>query len=193
MGRLAERLAALTVSVSSPDGNIQARSRAGELAEITFSPEAYPRYGETELAHQLARTATLLYVGHERAVQQTMEEVGLRRATDPAHARDESQRRFLEAVQKISVTGSGSRELVTFEIAGMASWQCWVAAGTLQQLPEWEFIAEVTEAARAVLQRTSLEKAYLKNEFFGTRQSPAAREQGRRLAEQLRAKRMSGG
>jgi hypothetical protein len=193
VGRLAERLAALTVSVTSPDGSIQARSRGGQLAGLTFRPSAYPRYSETDLAHQLARTATLLYIGHERAVQQTMEEFGLRRATEPSHARDEAQRRFLEAVQKIAVTGSGSRELVTFEIAGMASWQCWIAAGTPQRVPEREFVAEVTEAARDVLRKTTLEKAWLKNEFFGTRLSPQAREKSRRLAEQLRARRRSRG
>jgi hypothetical protein len=193
VGRLAEQLAALTVNVTSPDGGIQARSRGGALALIAFSPSAYPRYSETDLAHQLARTATLLYVGHERAVQQTMEAVGLRRATEPSHARDEAQRRFLEAVQKISVTGSGSRELVTFEIAGMASWHCWIAAGTLEHLPEQAFIDEVTGAARDVLRKTRLEKAWLKNECFGTRLSPQAREQARRLAEQLRARRQSRG
>jgi hypothetical protein len=193
MGRLAERLAALTVSVRSPDGRIEARSMAENLAEVTFSPGAYERYTEPDLEHQLARTATLLYVGHDRAVQQAMEEAGLRRATEPSRARDDAQRRYLEAARRISVIGSGSRELVSFETAGMASWQCRIAAGALQRVPEWEFIAEVTEAARDVLQRNRLEKGMLKNEFFGTRHPPAVRERGRRLAEQLRAERITGG
>jgi hypothetical protein len=193
VGRLADRLAALSVGVSSPDGSIQAAARAGEFAGITFSPEAYVRYTEADLAHQLARTATLLYIGHERAVQQAMEEVGLRRVTEPAQARDEPQRRFLEAVQKIFVIGSGSRELVSLETTGMVSWQCRIAAGTLQQLAEWELVAEVTEAARAVLRGSSLEKAFLKNEFFGTRNPQAGAARGRKLAEQRGPQRPPGG
>jgi hypothetical protein len=175
MGRVADGLAALSASATSPDGNILARSRAGELAELTFSPDAYERYTEPDLAHQLARTATMLYIDHERGVQRVMEEAGLRRATDPSQARDEAQRRYLEAAARIAVTGSGSRELVSFETAGMAHWQCRIADGTLRRLSEAEFLAEVAEAARDLLRKNRFQKALLKNEFFGSRLAEPAR------------------
>jgi hypothetical protein len=193
VGRLADRLAALTASVMSPDGNLQARSKGGELADLSIGPGAYERYTERDLEHQLARTATLLYVAHDRGVQQAMDDAGLHRATEPLQARDESQRRFLEATQKIAVEGSGPRGLVRFEIAGMANWRCRIADGALGQLTEQEFIAEAAEAARDLLRRNQYEKAMLKTEFFGTRQASDVRERARRFAEHYRASRLDRG
>jgi hypothetical protein len=193
VGRLADRLAALAASVTSPDGNLHARSRGGDFADLAFGPGAYERYTERDLEHQLARTASLLYVAHDRGVQQAMEEAGLRRTTEPLRARDESQRRYLEAAQKISVEGSGSRGLVRFEIAGMASWRCRISDGALQQLTEQEFVAEVAGAARDLLRKNQYEKAMLKTEFFGTWQASDARERARRFAEQHRARRLDHG
>lgn len=175
MGVVAEKLAGLTVSESSPDGNIAVRTKAGQLQEISFRPGTYEHYTEAGLAHQLARTATLLYLGHERGVQRIMEDAGLHRAADPSQARDETQRRYLEQLRVLSVAGAGPRECVTFEIAGMARWQCRIAGGTLQRLPEREFVAEVAAAAGDLLRKNRFEKALLKNEFFGSKRAELAR------------------
>lgn len=184
MGEVAEKLSALAVTGASPDGNLTARIRAGEPAELTFRPGTYESYTEPALAHQLARLATLLYLGHERGVQRVMDEAGLHRATNPSQARNDTQRRFLEQVQSVAATGTGPRGLVSFEVAGMASWRCEIAAGTLRQLAEPDFVAEATAAARALLRASRYEKALLKNEFYGARHAPPVRERIRRRAEQ---------
>jgi hypothetical protein len=182
VGEVAERLAGLTVTGTSPDGSISARILAGELVELVLRPGAYERYTEPELAHQLARTATLLYIGHEREAQRVMRDVGLHRPTDPAQAHDEAQRQFLRALQTLSAAGSGPNELVAFEISGMAHWRCQIAQGTLQWLPEQEFLSEVSAAAAELLRHSRFEKALLKNEFFGDRHSTLVRERIRRRA-----------
>jgi hypothetical protein len=182
MGEVAERLARLTVTGTSPDGNISARTLAGELVELVLRPGAYERYTEPGLAHQLARTATLLYIGHEREAQRVVRDAGLHRPTDPAQAHDEAQRRFLRALQTLSATGSGPHESVTFEINGMAHWRCQIEPGILQWLPERDFLTEVSVAAAELLRQSRFEKALLKNEFFGERHSTLVRERIRRRA-----------
>ncbi|HEY8471739.1 MAG TPA: hypothetical protein VIL37_03780 [Natronosporangium sp.] len=170
------------MTCTSPDGNITAELRAGEPRQLSFRPAAYESYTESALAHQLSRLGELLYVGHERAVRRVMDDVGLHRPTDPAEARDETQRRFLQELRKISATGKGPQGLVRFEVAGMASWHCEITTGTLHQLTEPEFVAEATAAGRELLRASRYEKALLKNEFYGARHAPPVKERIRRRA-----------
>jgi hypothetical protein len=183
VGEVAERLAGLTVACTSPDGNISARIQNGQLVELAFRPGSYERYTEPDLAHQLARTATLLYIGHEREKQRVIAAAGLHRPTDPAQARDDAQRRFLRAVQNISVAGTGPGELVSFEIHGMANWACRIAPGTLRWIPEPELIAEVGAAAAELLRQSRFEKILLKNECFGAQHLPLVTERIGRAAQ----------
>jgi len=176
VGEVAEQLARLAVTCTSPDGNISARIRAGQLEELALRPGAYGRYTEPDLAHQLARTATLLYIGHERETQRVIWDAGLDRPTDPAQARDGAEHRFLRALQTLSAVGSGPHEMVAFEISGMARWQCQIAPGTLRWLPESDFLSEVSAAATGLLRHSQFEKALLQNEHFGERHSLLVQE-----------------
>jgi hypothetical protein len=180
VGEVADRLKDLSVTVSSPDGNIQAQVVGGRPRPLTFRTGAYKRYTETQLAHQLARTATLLFVGRDRGVQAIMEEAGLHRPRRPSEALDEAQRRYLAALPNIYATGLGPRELVRFETTGLVHWQCTIADGALRYLSEREFVGEVMGAAQKVLDNHRYETALLRNEHFGSRLADATRERMRR-------------
>ncbi|MGH8793740.1 MAG: hypothetical protein ACRDXX_13995 [Stackebrandtia sp.] len=169
MGRVADKLNALTVDVTSPDADIQARLKAGQLEHLRLRPGAYDSYAERDLERQLARTAVLLYVGHERGVRRVLDQTNLHFPTEPSQARNEAQRRYLEKERTISVCGSTPRELVRFKINGMAAWRCRIADGALQELTESAFVAEVCAAARDLLRRNKYEKALLKYECFGVK------------------------
>jgi hypothetical protein len=182
VGEVAERLAGLTVTRTSPDGNISARIQNGQLVELELRLGSYERYAERDLAHQLARTATLLYIGHEQEKRRLVEAAGLHQPTDPAQARDEAQRRFLEAVRAITVTATGPRGIVTFDIHGMADWHCWIQPGSLQWISQQDFVAEVSAAAADLLGQSRFEKILLKNECFGAQHLPAVQERIRRAA-----------
>jgi len=180
MGEVADRLAALTVRVSSPDTNIQATARAGRIASIHFRPGSYTGYTENVLASQIARTATLLFVGHERGVSQIMEKAGLRRRKDPAQALDEAERRYLERAFAIEADGTGPQKLVRLRTVGMMKWECRIEPGTLKRLAEDRFLNELTAAGSAVLRRTEYEAAILKDECFGLGIPELAEERRRR-------------
>lgn len=182
MGEVAERLEDLSVTVSSPDGNIEARVRGGQARSLRFREGAYPRYTEAALAHQLARTATLLFVGHDRGVQEVMDKAGLHRPRRPSAAIDEAQRRYLAALPEIYATGVGPRELVRLDATGLMHWRCEIAQGTLRFLSEPEFIAEVMGAGQALLRHHRYETALLRNEHFGSGLAEATRDRMRQRA-----------
>ncbi|MEV0649461.1 hypothetical protein AB0I28_29810 [Phytomonospora sp. NPDC050363] len=180
MGEVADRLAALTVRVSSPDGNVRATVKAGLLESVRFRPGAYADYTEDGLAWQIGRAATLLYVGHERGVAQIMREAGLNRRKDPAQARDEAERRYLEKVFTIPATATGPRGQVRLSTVGMLSWACRIKTGALALLREDEFVAEAGATAGEILRRTAYEAALLKDECFGLNLPDLAEERRRR-------------
>jgi hypothetical protein len=180
VGEVADRLESLTVTVSSPDGNIEAQVIGGQPRSLTFRADAYQQYTEPTLAHQLARIATLLFVGRDREVRQIIEDAGLHRVRQPSEAADEAQRRYLEEIRQIHAIGMGPRELVRFEATGMLDWRCDIADGTLRYLSEPEFIGEVMGAAQALLQHHRYETALLRNEHFGSGRAEATRERMRR-------------
>jgi hypothetical protein len=182
MGEVADRLESVTVTVSSPDGNIEAHVVGGQPRSLTVRAGAYQRYSESDLAHQLARTAALLFVGRDREVQQIMEDAGLHRARQPSEATDEAQRRYLSALPHIYATGQGPRGLVRLEATGLVQWHCDIAEGTLRQLSESEFVAEVMGAARDLLQNHRYETALLRNEHFGSGRAEATQERMRQRA-----------
>jgi hypothetical protein len=180
VGEVAERLEDLSVTVSSPDGNIEAQVRGAQARSLLFREGAYQRYSEAELAHQLARTATLLFVGRDRTVQEIMEKAGLHRPRRPSEAVDEAQRRYLIELPQIHATGVGPRELVRLEATGLMHWHCEIAQGTLRYLSESEFLAEVMGAGQALLRNHRYETALLRNEHFGSGLAEATRERMRR-------------
>jgi hypothetical protein len=172
----------LTVTVSSPDGNIEAQVIGGQPRSLTFRAGAYQRYTEPTVAHQLARIATLLFVGRDREVQQVMEDAGLHRPRHPSEAADEAQRRYLSELPRVYATGQGPRGLVRLEATGLMQWRCDVTEGTVRHLSEFEFVAEVMGAARDLLQNHRYETALLRNEHFGSGRAEATQERMRQRA-----------
>lgn len=180
MGSLSARLSSMTITATSPDANIRVRIRGRRFDALEFRPGAYGRYTESALAHQLARTATLLFVNRDRAVGKLIDDAGLSRRKDPAEALDPAQRRYLERVHAVPVVGAGPAERVRFRIDGMARWQCRIEPGTLRRLDEAAFVAETGAAAGELLRRARHETLLLKDECFGLAVPEYTRERERR-------------
>ncbi|GIG67199.1 hypothetical protein [Phytomonospora endophytica] len=180
MSVLATRLSSVAITATSPDANIRARLRGRRLSSLELRPGAYDRYTEADLAHQLARTATLLFVARDKAAARLIEAEGLSRRRDPVDARGEAERRYLQRVLTLPVVGTGPDERVRFRAEGMARWSCRIERGTLRRLGEAEFVAETAGAAADLLRRARHETMLLRDECFGLAVPAYTRERERR-------------
>ncbi|ADD42699.1 hypothetical protein [Stackebrandtia nassauensis] len=184
MGVVAGQLAALTVTVSSPDARMRATVTAGKPRSFGFRPNTYRFYTEDRLGHQLARLATLAYIGHQRGVDRIHAENDMTVIRDPRQARDPAEATFVERSNSITVAGVGARKMVRFKTTGMLNWQCRIAEGTVRRLSEKEFVSEVSLAVNDVLGKTHSIAMLLKDEYRGRVLSHDVRE---RLIAELSA------
>lgn len=175
MGELRDQREALQVRVQSPDGNLRAILKGGQFQSLGFRPGTYRRYRDPELERQLSRLATLLYTAHAKATGELKDRAGLRSYRDPAKARDETERRYLERVGSFTATGAGPLDLVRLRTTGMLNWRCRIRPGTLTALREDDFVAEVSAAATAV--RTDIDRRLIeiKDDCFDLRLDDAQR------------------
>ncbi|HIW63166.1 MAG TPA: hypothetical protein H9881_11960 [Candidatus Stackebrandtia excrementipullorum] len=183
MGIVADRLKALTVRVTSPDGNIQGLLNGRDM-RIRFRPGTYHQYGEELLEHQLSRLFTLTATGYRRGHGHIMSEVDLISITDPADANSDAQRRYLEAVPELVVTGATTDGLVRIRCVGMRDWRCRIRPGTIAALEESQFVTETETAIQSLLTHYRREIMFLKDRCYNL-QIPMVRE-ARLAAEQSR-------
>lgn len=184
MGVVAGQMAALTVTVTSPDARIHATVTAGKPRSFGFRPNTYRFYTEERLGHQLARLATLAYIGHQRGMDRIHADNGMTVIRDPLQARDPAEAAFIERSNSITVAGVGARKLVRFTTTGMLDWRCRIEEGTVRRLSEKEFVSEVSLAVNNVLGKTHSIGMLLKDAYFGRVLSPDVRE---RLIAELSA------
>lgn len=181
MGQLYDQLTGLTVTVTSPDGNIKATIKGGRLESARFRPGTYQRYDERGLEHQLARLCTLAYTGYRRGTDKIHADNGMNVRRDPSEAADQAEREYIERVHSITVVGAGPSNLVRFKTAGMMNWRCRIADGTVGWLKEGEFVREGSSAIDEVLTKTADLARLLRDEYFN-------RELSKELREELIAK-----
>lgn len=162
MGKLAEKLDALTITVSSPDSMIRARVKAGRPEAIAFRSGAYDAYQRSNLEHQLARTASLCFVGHQRGTAQLMDQFGVDWPTDPRKAWSLGQKTYLTEVSRLTVIGPTENAPVAFAVSGIANWRCRIAEDALETLTEKEFVAATLTAANEQVRRLTRAKAVLR-------------------------------
>jgi hypothetical protein len=66
MGTLRDRLNAMHVHVSLPNGQIMAELHGKSRVHVTFAPGSYHQYDESSLETDLARLAALLWAARTR-------------------------------------------------------------------------------------------------------------------------------
>ena len=168
MGRVADGLNTVTVTVTSPDGFVKAQVKAKQPKHLLFRPGSFDAYERIGLEHQLGRLAGLCFVGYQRAVREITDTAGLRVPLDPKHARTPEQRGYLEELATLTVIGPKKDRPIVFGINGPTAWRCRIAPNILQEYPEPEFVTACLTAAEEFMTRFEFEKMVLRNKHFGS-------------------------
>ena len=169
MGQVADRLAAMTITVSSPDGGVEARIRHRDPRSVTFAPGRYQQYEYDELERQLAALARRCFVGYQRGVSTIMAATSVDVVLEPERARNPAQAAYLREVAKLRVYGPRRDRALVFGVEGTAHWRCRLAPGVLDRLSQVEFEAACLTAGREFLRFFEFEKLVLRNKHLGAR------------------------
>ncbi|HZE39032.1 MAG TPA: hypothetical protein VE172_09510 [Stackebrandtia sp.] len=150
MGILADRLDAMVVRVSSPDGRIAGELRNRDDITVSFPAGGFRRYTERGLEHQLSRLVLRLWTGYRRGFDTALAEALDGNPEKPRRSWDANQRRFHTAQAETVAEGMSPAECVYLRTAGMRSCDVVVRDGTVNKMDESEFVAELLGAYRAM-------------------------------------------
>lgn len=165
MGEVADRLSAMTIVTTSPDGAIIARVKAKHPDSVEFRTGAYPRYKKSDLEYQLAALARMSFTRYQKDVGRIMEDAGLDVPLDPRRARNIGQRDYLRALATLKVIGPRRDRLVVFGVNGTANFRCRLAPETLDDLDESAFVAACLTGAREFMSFFEFEKRVLRTKL----------------------------
>lgn len=181
MSTLRERLDALTVEATSPDGQIKTRLVGDDDLTLAFRPGAFDKYDERGLEHQLERLAVLTWITYRRGYFTALH------PDDPDAAKEAQKphwntkyRRYHEAVAEMVGKGPAPSGLLEMRSKGLAHWKVRIQDGALKRLGEEQFIKEALAAFARVRADSEMKRTLLKDEHFGLNLPPGAR---RRPAE----------
>lgn len=164
--------------VTSPDGQIIAAVAQGMITGLEFRPDAYDRYSETELQHQLTQLARLAWVSRARARKDALQaamgegvEIRNRQAESP------TERRLW--ADRDNETVKAESAYMAIRIKGGTKWHVQIQPGTIQALPEEFFLRELGQLVQQVMSmwRTHMNMLRRKNHgpseiLRGLRNSP---------------------
>jgi hypothetical protein len=168
MDSLADQFSRMTVTATSPDGQISAEvSWEGRVLSLKFRPGAYHRYTEVTVAHQLAQTATLLWTRQRRYYREIIDATFENPIHDDAPDIDPRQRTYLDRLGKIIAEGASRDNSVRIRTEGMTRWEFTVAEGALRKLPEPEFVTQTSDAVAALLTHHRSQMLLLRDDVYG--------------------------
>jgi hypothetical protein len=151
----------LTVTVRSPDSNIEAEVDSGYRVKLRFRPGALRDYVEFTLEHQLGQLARLAWVAYQREYRAAVEAAG-RVVNDW----DPKRRDYREALAQVEVSAVSDGGYVEVGSVGLERWTCRIQPGLLAQISEDRFAAEVESAVANLMTQHQHQVALLKDEYF---------------------------
>lgn len=180
MSTLRERLDALTVEATSPDGQIKARLSGDDDLTVAFKPGSFDGYSERALEHQLERLAVLTWVQYRRGYFKALnpDEPLSDKTTTPTHW-NAKYRQYHEEVAEMVGQGKAPSELFEVRSKGLAFWKVRIEDGALKQLGEERFIGELLVAFSRVRADSERKRTLLKDKHFGLNLPPGARRNPR--------------
>lgn len=168
MGILAERLDAMTISISTQDGLIEGVYRPhGDGARIRFRGNGYHHYNERGLEHQLSGLVSTWWTEYERRYDDALAEA-LGRPVEKKEHWDVTQRRYLAEQAETVFSGMSAHEYIYFQNTGLRDWMVVIRDGALAALDEFEFAAEVASGHAAMMA-----------DFLSTKSKLIAKHRGR--------------
>lgn len=154
-------LDSLSVTVRSPDGNIEAEFDRRFRVTLRFRPGALRQYTEFTLEHQLGQASRLAWVAYQREYRAAIEAAG--RVVNDWNPK---RRAYREALMKISVSAESDGGYVRVSCDGLERWTFRIQAGTLAQLAEDRVVAEIESAVANAGTEFEHETVLLKDEYF---------------------------
>lgn len=172
MGRVADRLANMVVTASSPDGQIEGELRDNDALSLSFRGDAYRHYTEDNLGRQLSRLALRMWTGYQRGYDYAVSEGTGQPVKRTRETWDANRRRYREAQAETTSSGFSASGWVYAETTGMVSWTFVVRDGALATLDESGFVAEVLNAFHALNRDYRSKMRELRAEHYGVRFRP---------------------
>ncbi|GAA4951425.1 YbaB/EbfC family nucleoid-associated protein [Actinoplanes utahensis] len=165
-----DRLRGMTVTGTSPDGQIRATVSGDMRLELRLRPGAYDQADERGLSRQLAGLGATTWVAWERERREIYRRYqGL--STEEAEAdrrtpRDSRYRLFEEGLRRLECQALSPSEVLHVRTVGMTEWHVDIEPGTLRRLREPEFVQEVVSAFGGLIQDRERRLTLLKAEHF---------------------------
>jgi hypothetical protein len=165
-----EQLRRMTVSGTSPDGQIRAMISGDMTLRITFAQGMWEWSDERTLSRQLAGLGTNVWVAWERERREiyrrsqslTAEEAEQERRTPG----DSRQQDFAAGLRALECEGISPSAVLHIRTRGMINWQVEIKNGALRQFREREFIDEATAAFAGLMRDRERKLILLKAEHF---------------------------
>lgn len=151
----------LTVTVRSPDGNIEADVDRRFHVTLRPRPGALREYTELTLEHQLGQLSRLAWVAYQREYRAAIEAAG--RVVNDWNPK---RRAYREAMMRISVSAASDAGYIQASCDGLERWTFQIQAGTLAQLTEDKVVAEIESAVANAGTQFEHETVLLKDEYF---------------------------
>jgi hypothetical protein len=149
MGELIDRLEMLSVRASSPDGGIEGTVRGRLDVDIRFVHDAYRRYSERDLGHQLAQLGALLWTRYRREYLETA--TAVRAGDNPIIDDEPRDLAFRERMEALVVHGRSAHGWISMRSRALVHWDVKVGADAIRQLSEDEFLVELSGAIADIL------------------------------------------
>lgn len=175
MGMFSALLNGITISVTSPDGNVECELGDGRDVVMGFAAGSYRRYTETELARQLAGVLTSLWAGHRHAHLAILEESSGCEVRGDGSRIDPKNRAFTEARRTARAKGRSTSGRISVSTTGLTAWQVNIQPGTVREMDEDTFLNDLWSACLAVIADHRRRLTELRRDVFDTPPQGSAR------------------
>ncbi|MGH8881045.1 MAG: hypothetical protein ACRD0P_27440 [Stackebrandtia sp.] len=165
MGLIADKLATMIITVTSPDGHLKGRLRNDDIVNFRIDSHYYSRYADTELAHQIGQVAAGLWHGRQSGHRTVFREVIGTDVTDTPHW-NARHRAFRDAHDTMRVRAESPRGCIGLESCGMRDWAAVVQPDTVARLDTDEFVAELRDVMHALIRQYRHQRIWLQHDHF---------------------------
>jgi hypothetical protein len=167
MSDLRDRIEAIHVRVSSPDGAITAELANRTQMRLSFAPGWYDRCDESDLERRLSALATLLWTGRMRKYWVVLSQDAGERIIGESKPISPRAVAYREARDKMVAKGRSADGRVSVSVQGMRQWTIQVQRGTVRAIDENAFVAAAGQAATELIQDQYRGIAALKLKIYG--------------------------
>jgi hypothetical protein len=164
MSEFADRLANLSIRAESPDGRIAGHVEGRMRVQVRFVGDAYGRYAEGELGHQLGQLAAVLWSRYRRGYDEV---TATYRDGSPAPYETPEDIGFRDRRANLIVHGRSPHGWIKVTSRALVRWEVDVAGGAVRALSETDFLAELDGVVTDVLRRWQQEVIVLSDEIYG--------------------------